>query len=170
MAITLNSTIYSGISWTQKSVESVSTITDAGSMVLNGDLQNGSENNCANVLWHDKQTLSAGGSDTIDLSGLTRTLFNDSYDISFIGGTIKSVTINNVGTGDISWDFNTSNAFNSPLIGGTNSIHIPGVSAVTVSNMRSGWTVDASHRYIKISDIDGSGSLSEFAIVGVTGI
>jgi hypothetical protein len=172
MTITLNSSIICGLQWTQKSTDnSVSTLTDAGSIsIADGDIQSGSGLTKANTIWHNTSTLSAGGSDTIDLSGLTRELFGDSYDISLIGGVVKSVSINNISSGDISWDFSIANAFDGPLSGGTDSLNIPGRSAVSVSNVRDGWPVSSSQRYIKISDIDSSGCVYEIAVLAVTGI
>ena len=170
MSITLNSTVYAGATWTEKSTTDITVLTDAGTLTIDGDLQFGSGNNQINTVWHDTQTLSVSGYDTIDLSGLTRNLFGDSYDISFIGGVIKSLSVNNIGTGNIAIDFSVTDAFNGPVRGGTGLLDVPGRSCSELSNMRSGWAVSASKRYIQISDVDGSGSPYEIAILGVTGI
>lgn len=172
MAITLNANINAGLSWAQKSETGVTTITDAGNLTIDGDLTDGTGYNEANLLWHDIRTLTVFGGETIDLFELTKTMFNDTFDISFSGGYVKAITINNTASGDIELNYNTgilSNPMNGPLRGGSGIIDIPARSAIALSNVRAGWEVSTSQRNLYVYDVGGSGATYEIAIIGITG-
>jgi len=172
VAVTLNSNINAGLTWTHKSITDISTLTDAGELALDGDMQHGTGYNQSNILWHYSSTLESGGNETIDTFSLTKTLFYDSFTISLSGAIIKCLTINNISSGDMELIFDPgiiANPFNGPVRGGTGTIDIPAKSAIVLSNTRQGWPVNASQRYLYVNDTDGSGCTYEIAILGVTG-
>lgn len=118
-----------------------------------------------NTIWHDLRTLPSGGSEVLDLFNLTRSLFESSFSVSFSGGKIRGITIENINSGVIAVGGSGASAFDIPF-GGATGIPVNGQSTFLQSHTLEGWDVDSDNRHIQVLDTGGLGSRYRISIVG----
>ena len=110
--------------------------------------------------------MPSGGSEVLDLFTLVRSLFGGTLDVSFSGGYINAITIENLsGSGEMRIGGSGASPFDEPF-GGATGIPIPPNSAIGFSNVLLGWLVDSTKRHIQILDAGGNGLSYEIGIIG----
>lgn len=131
-------------------------------------LLDGNGDGQAEAVWHaEEQTLPEAASSTLDLTELTRMILGDTHTVSFL--TVKALLIVNHGNGD-----------GELLLGGAeedewsesfgadgDQVVVPPDSPLLLAGRRNGWTVNASHRNLKLASLAGDVTYS-IAIVGTT--
>lgn len=170
MSLINTANLSAGISFTAVETNSLSRITDIGSVLSDISLTQGTGNSQCDCIFHAIRTASGAGSDTIDLSSLEFTLFDQLGTLSF--HNVKGIVVKNASesTGDIISVIATgSNALKSPFNNGSGNIPVYPTASVLFSNPILGWTIDSTHKNISVSNDGPSGLMYEICIVGVTG-
>jgi hypothetical protein len=168
--ITTNQTINNSLGWSQLDTGAgESSLKDAVSLGQTLTLGSGSGTGQVNTVWLGTGILGSGDIDILDLYGLSRTMFNQSLLVSFSGGSVKSILVSNVSTGTdevlrlANTGANDLDGYSNGV--GTSLLVYPG-SSLILSNSGTGYTVDASNRYLRIVD-SGNGSTYKVGITGV---
>lgn len=170
MSLINTANISAGISFTAVETNSLSRITDIGSVLSDISLTQGTGNSECDCVFHAIRTASGNGSDTLDLTSLSFTLFDQIGTLSF--HNVKGIVFknNSESTGDVLAVVATgTNPFKSPFNSSSGNIPIYPTASVLFNNPIVGWTVDSTHKTISVTNSGSSGLLYEVCIVGVTG-
>ncbi len=170
MTLTNTANLDCSIDFTALETNSLSRISDIGSVGASVSLSQGTGTEQIDCCWHDVRTASGNSSDFLDLSSLRFTLFDQEGTVSF--NKIRGIIVKNQSesSGDIITIAATgSNAFTRPFNGGSGNQPVYAKSAANFYNPIEGWTVDSTHKYLSIRNETVSGINYEIAIVGVTG-
>jgi hypothetical protein len=181
MSINTNSTLQVLLSWSQAETDDnndSNTITDEGNYLFNHTWTSGTGYGEINQLWHTSNTLTSGESHAYNITGLTRTIFDNSYTQSF--SNIRAIYFENTATGTgISGTYFDA----SIIICATGNYGISGIfdnsagnnkiaanSPWIAANPATGWPVIAGQTqlFVKDAGIDGSGSSYQIGIVGLS--
>ena len=143
---------------------------DVVGCITNQSLPNGTGVNQANSPYHIIDTLPSGGTVDIDLANLTFFIFNDSFNVSYSGGTIKCLMIRNTDPqGDIIVRCSGSEYFRDPFNNTNADYVLKPQAAFSPDNFIDGWAINGSNHLIRLVD-QGFGATYELAIVGVSGV
>lgn len=170
MSITTEATLTATLAWVQTDREqSGTTITDNGTISYSKSFTDGDGDAEINRVWHDVRTLASGGSDSFDLTALTREVFGGSTSVSFSGGSVKAIMIENLSeniASDIRFLVSGASAFSGPFGYNNTEVIIKPLSPFLIANRLDGWPVDLLQRTFVIQDIGGSGVEYEISIIG----
>ena len=129
-----------------------------------GEWADGSGASQANLLWHDQRTLTASSSETLDLTALTRTIFNSVNTVNL--GHVKGIYIENlneVSGDDLTVGKAASAQFAGPLSAGTvTQIVKAGGILYWPDAYGTGWATSGANN-LKIAN--GSGHTINYRIV-----
>ena len=170
MSFTNTANLSAGIDFTALETNSLSRITDIGSVAAAVTITQGTGEQEGDCTYHDVRTASGNRSDLLDLTALRFSLFDQDGTIAF--NNIKGIVVKNQSE-DSEFVINilaTGNtAFTQPFNKGSGDISVHAKSAVTLMNPIVGWTVDSTHKSLFITNHTSTGINYEVAIVGVTG-
>ena len=173
MAITTNATLENQLTWTRIDTETAVRITDDGNIGADYTLSAGTGVGQVNQLWHTSGTLISGAETTYDLTSLQDSFFGNSVTVSFDGGVVNSLSIENTtASGSSSTDFivigpSGTNGFSQPF--GTNSdVRLPVYTSGTLSLMNavSGYEVSSTIKDIVVTNSGNSTATYDLAIIG----
>ena len=176
-----NATLQVLLSWSQLETDSnndSNTITDEGTYLFNDTWTSGTGNEEINQLWHTGQNLTSGQSQMYNITGLTRTIFGNSYTQSF--SNIRCIYLENTstGTGVSGVYFDASiilkatgdNGLSGVLNNSIEGYKVAAKSPFVLANFATGWPITDGQTKLFINDagIAGSGSSYKIGIVGLT--
>jgi hypothetical protein len=168
--INTTANIQSAIQWTQLDTKTLTKVSDIGSVGSDNALLNGNGNEQVNLIWHDVLTLPSGGTETINLISLVRTIFGQDVSVGFTN--VKGIAIKNQSE-DIGAYITITASGGAPfseMFGGDSGTAIVHPKcAVNFSNIIEGWDVDGTNSLFYINDVGGSGVTVEIAVVGTSG-
>lgn len=170
MAITTQATLTATLAWVQSDTDREgTTITDSGTLTYSKTFEDGNSDSQINRLWHDVRTLPSGGTDSFDLTALTREVFGGNTEVSFSGGSIKAILIENLSSdlaSDIRFLASGAAAFTGPFGYNDTEVIIKPLSPFLIANRLDGWDVGLLHKNFSIQDIGGSGVQYEISVIG----
>jgi hypothetical protein len=179
MATTTTFTMDLRSSWSKRQVNSDSTIilTDVGTFRANETATAGVGTQQVDCLWHiDSTVLGSGESHDYDLFALPVSNFGISGNISFEGGNIKGIIVQNLSEdngADISICATGAEPFTAPWGGGSGGNVIGALCQLPLINITDGFGISnlsSSAHVISINDDAGSGVEYQILIFGVTGV
>jgi hypothetical protein len=131
-------------------------------------LLDGNGSGQAEAAWIAKdQSLADTASITLDLDALTRTILGDQLTVSLL--TIKALLITNaaISTGDLVMGNAAANEWSAPLGAAGDTLIVSPDGLLLLTNRDTGWTVDATHKNLKLAASGGDLTYS-IAVVGTT--
>lgn len=169
MADTLSLDIQARLAWVFLDGLDLSTVQDDSALEFKQSITDGTGANEADKIWHDRRTLAASASETLDLSGLTHTLFGSTVTIDL--AKVKCLFIKNLATSpgeELLAGGAASDAFEVPfgnVAGGV--VEVGPNSPLLLAHLLDGWTV-GSDVNLKIANT-GSGDITyDIVIVGTS--
>jgi hypothetical protein len=142
------------------------TTSDAGQLRYAGPLATGSQACQAEAVWHDEHALLlAGAARNLDLTALTRALFDDM--LSTVLTAVKAILIVNdpTSTGRLFVGPAAQKGWSGPWAGTGNWLEVPPDGVLLLGGRQAGWPVDASHCSLRLAASDGDVDYS-VAILG----
>lgn len=170
MALTTTANISCLINFTSVESNGLSRVSDIGEISSEQNFSDGTGNNACDITWHAIRTASGNNSDVIDLTALPFNLFGYDSNVNF--HNIKGIAVHNTSETEgykISLLGTGSNAFKAPFNNGSGDIPIYPTDCLVLSNSITGWTVDATHKTLTVTNPNPTGIDYEIAIIGVTG-
>jgi hypothetical protein len=173
MPDTLAVDVKASLHWLFQESLDLSTVADAARLVFAASLADGVAADQADKLWHDQRTLAPSGSEILDLTSLTNTMFGSAVAASFAKVRILLIINTATASGDdlhVGGAGAGANAWTAPFAGNADAkITVPADSVLLVVNKKSGWTVtNGSSDALRIAN-NGSGSVTyKIAIVGTS--
>ncbi|MBA7474157.1 hypothetical protein ES707_09505 [subsurface metagenome] len=122
----------------------------------------------AEAAWiSEDQALQDTASVTLDLDALTRAVLGDQLTVSF--ETIKALLIRNAdtSTGNLVIGNAATNEWSAPLGAAGDTLVVPPDGVLLTSNRDAGWTVDATHKNLKLA-ASGGNLIYSIAVLGTT--
>lgn len=130
-------------------------------------ITDGTDANEAEAAWQPdggEQTLLNGATSTLDLTALTRALFDDTLSLTLV--TVRAILITNTGTsGTLVVGGAGTNEWSEPFGADGDLVEVPAGSPMILSNLRTGWDVDNSNKNLKLA-ASGGDVTYEMAIIG----
>jgi len=126
-------------------------------------LLEGQGNGQAQAVWHlEEQSLADGGSLTLDLTALQRTVLGSPHSLAL--STVKAMMVVNSATtaGELLLGGAAADAWWAPFGSPADLLRVPPDSALLLVNRESGWPVDASNKNLKLT---ASGAEVSYSIV-----
>jgi len=156
-------TVWASLSWSQTNSFNY----DTGAMTWAKVLSNGTGNSSIdNVWWDTTNSIPSGGTQTYDLSSVSRNIFGATLKSSFTN--IKAIIIDNLCDGDNNlYVTATGNGFTYPFNGSSSGVVIPPLSPTMFVNYKEGWKVDATHKDLQLNNLGRSGLNYRIGAVGV---
>ncbi len=168
MATTTNAVLRGSIYWIQRDTQNLSTFIDSGEIGINLGLDSGSGESQVSQVFYETRTLPVNGTITYDLTDLSRTILGSTVDISFT--KIRGLVIRNKNTESsdiISLTATGTNALTEIVHGFSGDTLIYPQSSLSIFRPVDGFTVDSSHKIIKVNDLYGYGASYDIVILGV---
>ena len=171
MTTTLRSTIHAELGWTWRDRSGSAAITNSNRLRSVEDLADGHDAHQADATWDAvDQSLSAGGSTTLELDALERELFGDTIYVSLL--KVKAILIvnkNTSGSGYLLVGDASTDEWHAPFGAAGNRAKVPPGAPLLLANPQEGWDVEASASNLKIAAV-GDTVLFDIAILGtITG-
>jgi hypothetical protein len=167
---TLASEIKASISWLFQEPLALTTVGDASQLSYDDQLTNGAAADQADTIWSDQRTVAAGTNDDLDLTNLTHTLFGSTLSIDLV--SLKAILLVNMSTAsgsNLHLDSSVANACTAPFSGSATSLVVIGAdSALLLSSKKDGWTVDSTHKMLRIANPSASSITYSIVILGVS--
>jgi hypothetical protein len=119
----------------------------------------------ADAAWNAKeQLLAAGGSTTLDLAALQNTILGGAHTVAL--AAVKAVLIvNHGGGGTLLVGGAAGNEWSAPFASPGDQAAVPAESSWLLCNGKSGWTVNATHRNLKLAAV-GEDVVYSIVVVG----
>jgi len=168
MTNTLTADVRGGVSWTLAAASDLSSQADSGNVGFVHSYQDGSGHYQAAVRWHDRRTLAAATSETLDLTALTQQLLDGTQAVTL--ATLRELVIVNHGTAadqtlDVSTDGLTNGLWElldeGNQTGGAIRLHRGGVWAI--SRKKLGWVIAAGTKEIELIN-NAPGDATDYSI------
>ncbi len=170
---TLGVTLAASLGWLQNATLTDGTIvTDPGNKTnfsYSKSTTTGTTVDLADVIWHDQRTLTASSNDDIDLSALTRSIYGSSVASAFV--RVKGIYICNTNTvtGDyLRIDSSVTNGFVGWCVNATSKCEIGPDSVCILASKKDGWTVDGTHKVLRITANSSHTVIYNIAIFGTS--
>lgn len=167
---TLASEIKASINWLFQEPLALTTVGDASQLSYEDQLANGSAADEADTIWSDQRTIAASGRDDLDLTALVHTLFGSTLTITL--ASVKAILLVNTSTtsGDtLQLDSSVTNACTAPFGGSAASlVQIGADSALLLSSKKDGWTVNSTHKILRVSNLSADSVTYSIVILGVS--
>jgi hypothetical protein len=166
----LASEIKASINWLFQEPLALTTVGDASQLSYDDQLSNGSAADQANTIWSDQRTVAASGHDDLDLTNLTHTLFGSTLAIDL--ASVKAILLVNTSTTSndrLRLDSSVANACTAPFGGSATSlVEIGADSALLLSSKKDGWTVDSSHKILRVANPSADAITYNIVILGTS--
>jgi len=163
--------VRASLGWLFQDVLSLSTVADAAKLDFAASLGGAAENEPADLLWHDERTLTAGATELLTLSALTKPLFGGAVEFSF--GVVKGLLIVNLSDeagADLWIGGAVSDAWDAPFDAADNRVMVPAGSCLLWLNQLVGWSVEAGAAdVLKIANAGGAATAYRIVIFGERG-
>ena len=173
MADTLALNIKAALNWSFQEQLDLATVSNVSKLEYAQALADGVGSDQADKLWHDQRTVSGSGSEDLDLTSLSQTIFGNALTISF--AKIKALLIVNTATvaGEdllIGGAGSGGNAWAGPLDGDQDAkIHVPADSALLLVNKKGGWSVTGgSQDVLRIANASAQDVTYKIAVIGTS--
>jgi hypothetical protein len=167
---TLASEIKASINWLFQEPLALTTVGDASQLSYDDQLANGAAADQADTIWSDQRTVAAAAHDDLDLTNLTHTLFGSTLAIDL--ASVKAIFIVNTSTtsGDLlRLDSSVANACTAPFGGSATSlVEIGADSALLLSSKKDGWTVDSTHKILRVANPSADSITYSIVILGTS--
>lgn len=167
---TLASEIKASINWLFQEPLALTTVGDASQLSYDDQLANGASADEADTIWSDQRTVAAGANDDLDLTNLTHTLFGSTLTIDL--AAVKAILLVNTATtsGDtLQLDSSVANACTAPFGGSATSlVQIGADSALLLSSKKDGWTVDSTHKIVRVTNTSADAIIYSIVVLGVS--
>jgi hypothetical protein len=170
MPDTLTLNVRASLDWLFKETLDLSIVSDVSRLEFSSAAVDGTGADQCDKLWHDERTVAGGANDDLDLSALAMSLFGSSVTISL--EKLKWLVLVNKSTtsGDkLRLDSSATNGFTG-LFGdsATSKFEIGADSPLLVGRKRDGWTVDATHKVLRIHNPGGTAITYRIALAGTS--
>jgi hypothetical protein len=166
----LASEIKASINWLFQEPLALTTVGDASQLSYDDQLSNGSAADQANTIWSDQRTVAASGHDDLDLTNLTHTLFGSTLSIDL--ASVKAILLVNTSTTTndrLRFDSSVANACTAPFGGSATSlVEIGADSALLLSSKKDGWTVDSTHKILRVANPSADAITYNIVILGTS--
>ncbi len=166
----LASEIKASIHWLFQEPLALTTVGDASQLSYDDQLSNGSAADQANTIWSDQRTVAASGHDDLDLTNLTHTLFGSTLSIDL--ASVKAILLVNTSTTSndrLRLDSSVANACTAPFGGSATSlVEIGADSALLLSSKKDGWTVDSTHKILRVANPSADAITYNIVILGTS--
>lgn len=165
--ITTQATVDLTLTWSQSDTGDATSIKDSTTVTNKNTINSGTGIAQSNTVWLGSGTLTAAQQSVLDLYSLTRTFFGKTVNTSYSGGNIKSFVLQNISTGltsSVILQNTGTNDLKSYSNNAAASLVVNKGSAIVFTN-ESGYTVNSSNRYLRLTD-SGNGSSYKLAIIG----
>lgn len=170
MSLQTTATVQASIAWTQLDTQTLSRISDIGSVGMDNAITNGSGNEQVNMLWHDVITIPSGSTVTINCQSLIRNIFKQDVTVGF--ERVRAISIKNQEEDAGAYVLVHATGVDglTGIFGGSTGRGIchPKCSII-FPNIIEGWAISATHRTLSIQDAANSGCSIEIAIIGTSG-
>ena len=167
---TLASEIKASINWLFQEPLALTTVGDASQLSYDDQLSNGAAADQADTIWSDQRTIAASAHDDLDLTNLTHTLFGSTLAIDL--ASVKAILLINTSTtaGDLlRLDSSVTNACTAPFGGSATSlVEIGADSSLLLSSKKDGWTVDSSHKVLRVVNPSADSITYSIVILGTS--
>ena len=168
---TLASEIKASINWLFQEPLALTTVGDASQLSYDDQLSNGSAADQADTIWSDQRTVAASGHDDLDLTNLTHTLFGSTLTIDL--ASVKAILLINTSTTSndrLRLGFGpVANACTAPFGGSaTSKVEIGADSALLLSSKKDGWTVDSTHKILRVVNPSADSITYSIVILGTS--
>jgi len=129
-------------------------------------LTNGEDDYEAEAKWSDEAaSLLDGGTRTLDLTALTRTIFGDTHTVTLVRLKALMITLTEASTGQLLVGGAAADEWWYPFGAPGDKLYVPRGSVGMLTSLGCGWQVDNSHKNLKLAAVDGDITYS-IAIVG----
>jgi len=147
---------------THNNVSDAITLGSGGIAAFSKSLTDGTGANKANKLWHQQRSISAGANDDLDLRSLT-----DRFTTALVFSKLKwfflRLTSPATGVKLVMGNYG-ANGFTGWFGATTHTEDV--ADHVDKTNQIDGWTVDATHRYLRINNPGGAAVTYDIILVG----
>jgi len=133
-------------------------------------LTDGDDDYEAEAKWSDEAaSLLEGGTRTLDLTALTRTIFGDTHTVVLVRVKAILITVTEASTGQLLVGGAASNEWHEPFGAAGDKIRVPRGSPMLLGCLGCGWEVNDSNKNLKLAACDGDVTYS-IVIIGTTTI
>ena len=167
---TLATEIKASINWLFQEPLALTTVGDASQLSYDEQLANGTAADQADLIWSDQRSVAGGGHDDLDLTALTHTIFGSTLTTTL--ARVKALLIVNTSTtsGDrLRLDSSATNGFTGATSGSATSlVEIGPDSACLLASKKDGWSVDSTHKILRIANSTADSISYEIVILGTS--
>lgn len=142
----------------------ISTVTEQLSKTYAKETTSGTGQNKANVQWHDTRTLTTGATETLDLQALAGAAFG-TVNLSKIKALVINVTTTTTGY-TLKLKAGASNGFSACFSDPSDELVITNNGLLALFATGDGYTVDATHKTILLTNPAGGSLTYDIIIVG----
>jgi len=165
--------IRGSIHWLLQESLQLSTIADSARLEFARTLLDGTGEELADRLWHDRRTLSGSTSEDLDLTDLPRTLFGASVAVALAGVRAVMIVNNSTTAGDdllVGGAGAAGDAWAEPLDGDQDArVIVPADSLLLWTNTRGAWpVVDGATDTLRIDNPGLNDITYSIVLVGVS--
>jgi len=158
------------LSWAFTDALDLATVRNAGTLSHQTSLATGTAADKADRIWHDSRTVNAGANDDLDLTALTMSLFGSTVTITL--AKLKGIYLVNLNTvaGDVlRFDSSVTNG-HTGAFGGSNTAKVEcgEDDCLKIGNKKSGWTVDGTHKVLRITNPGSNNINYKIALFGTS--
>lgn len=154
MAVTYSGRLKASVEWNDSDAQTLKTVQDASNLAFDQALGNGAGANNFAVQFEEERTIAAGGNYSYDLTALVGTFFGGN--ITKVLALLKVLLIKNKNTvaGDkLTIDTSVTNHLTAPWEDSiTSKQRIAPGSPLVLASLADGFTVDATHKVLKLSN------------------
>lgn len=143
-------------------------VRDDSKLTYSQKFPDGNGANEIEAVWHlEDQVLGNGASITLDLTALTREIFDDTLTTTFL--TIRAIEISNLNatSGTIIVGNAATNVWSEPFGADAHTVKVPPNAPLVLASPSVGFDVDASNKNLKIA-ATGASVTYDIAIIGTT--
>lgn len=144
----------------------LASVSETGIVEKNVAFTDGVGSGQVNIRWGSSRSLGNTANETLDLSLLAETISGENVTREL--SNIKLLVITNThASNSIRVGAAASNAFVGPLGGTTPTIDVPPGASLPLVHPGVGWTVDSTHKNLKIANLGGSTTTYTILVEGV---
>ena len=170
MPDTLAVNVKASLDWLFKETLDLSIVSDAAKLEFSGSVSDGTAADQCDKLWHDERTVAGGANDDLDLTALVTNLFGTNVTIAL--AKLKWLLIVNKSTtaGDkLRLDSSVTSGFTGVFgDSATSKLEIGADSPLLVGRRKDGWTVDATHKVLRVHNPGGTAITYRIALAGTS--
>jgi hypothetical protein len=170
MADTLALNVKASLDWLFKETLDLSIVSDAARLEYSGTVGDGVAADQCDKVWHDERTVAAGANDDLDLTALVTSLFGSNVTINFVKLKWLLVVYKSTTSGvKLRLDSSVTNGFTGAFgDSATSKIEIGADSPLLTGRKKDGWTVDATHKVLRVNNPGASAITYRIVIAGTS--